>query len=320
MSRFFRSIVLSALFAAVLAQDGATNSTSAEPEAGSNIPIAGFLPKNAPAIVALTLYAISASVLWINFFVIAPRRRFMLTLTIGMTTMAAGFALRIEYISSPFSVGAYIATDLFILLSPCFFLATDYMLLSHLAASFDEGLHKRCLLIRHSLIVKIFVWSDVSTFLLQSSGGGLTSTNETSLVNLGNNLTMIGLILQAVSFLLFTVVLLIFGLRVCKGFPDVWYPKSPHPFKIVSRKPIDDWRILFYVLCVTSVCILCRSIFRITEFAGGYTGYVAMHEGFFYAFDALPLWLGMSIFCFVWPVRALPTHSNDLGLNNDISL
>jgi len=30
MSRFFRSIVLSALFAAVLAQDGATNSTSAE--------------------------------------------------------------------------------------------------------------------------------------------------------------------------------------------------------------------------------------------------------------------------------------------------
>jgi hypothetical protein len=111
------------------------------------------------------------------------------------------------------------------------FLATDYTILSRLAASFDEKVTQSCFLIRHSLVVRIFVWSDVVTFLLQSTGGSLTTTNDLHLVNLGNTvtaftlcskstefvrkqLTMVGLILQAISFFFFTVLLMVFGFRV----------------------------------------------------------------------------------------------------------
>lgn len=60
------------------------------------------------------------------------------------------------------------------------------MLLSDLAKSFDDDVANRCLLIRHSRITKIFVWSDVFTFLLQSGGGGLTAMDNVKLANLGS--------------------------------------------------------------------------------------------------------------------------------------
>jgi hypothetical protein len=36
-----------------------------------------------------------------------------------------------------------------------------------------------------------------------------------------------------------------------------------------------------------------------------YSGTVATHEAYFYTFDALPLWIVMSLYCVVWPARAL---------------
>ena len=74
----------------------------------------------------------------------------------------------------------------FILLSPCLFLATNYMILSHLARIFPQEVVERSLIVRQSRIVKIFVWSDVTTFLLQSSGGGLTAMKNVNLANIGN--------------------------------------------------------------------------------------------------------------------------------------
>ncbi|KAJ7254408.1 RTA1 like protein-domain-containing protein [Mycena haematopus] len=311
MSRLDPFLLLAACFLTVLADD-----TAGKDVVSDEPPVAGFFPKEAPAIVAIILYGISAIIQWTNFFVIPPvRRPYMLVLTLGMTAMTVGFILRALYIQKPYSVGAFVAMDLFILLSPCLFLATDYTILSHLAATFDKKVTQSCFLIRHSLIVRIFVWSDVTTFILQGTGGSLTTTNDSHLVNLGSTLTMIGLILQAISFLIFTIILLVFGLRVSKRFPEVWNPQDPRPFKAVSRKPIDDWRILYYVMCATCGGILVRSIFRITEFAGGYSGTIVLHEVYFYVFDALPLWISMSLYCVAWPVRAFVVHPEGHELN-----
>ncbi|KAJ6584911.1 RTA1 like protein-domain-containing protein [Mycena capillaripes] len=315
MSRLFRSLILIASFATVLAAD-TTNGTGSNND--DKRPIGGFVPKKLPAYIALALYAFSGIIHWFFYFTVRPRRP--LALPLGMTAMATGFVLRVIYSNPPFTLGKYIAMDLFILLSPCLFLAADYVLLSHLAATFDEAVADRCLIIRRSRIVKIFVWSDVSTFFLQSSGGALTATKSTSLANLGNKIAMIGLILQAVSFLLFTVALIIFGVRLSKHYPELWHPKNPRPFKLFSRKPIDDWRIVFYIMCVTCVGVLIRSVFRVAEFGGGYNGTIATHEGYFYAFDTLPLWIAMTLYCFVWPTRAFMDHSGRTPLDSTMEL
>ncbi|KAK6992204.1 RTA1 like protein-domain-containing protein [Favolaschia claudopus] len=309
MRSFLRHVLFSVFsITAVLAN----SSLEIRADENDQAPIAGFVPKKLPTYLALGLYGISAAIHWIYFFIVPPRPRYMLSLPIGMLAMTIGFILRLQYIAKPSNIGSFIQMDLFILLSPCLFLATDYMLLSRLAATFDEKVANECLLIRRSLIVKIFVWSDVSTFLLQASGGGLSSQTDRNIVNIGNKLTMVGLVLQAVSFLLFTVSLFIFGMRIKSRFPEAWSPFNSQSFKLISRQQIDDWRILYYLMCVTCVGISIRSIFRIAEFAGGFDGYLAVHEGYFYIFDALPLWISMSLFCLVWPVRVLNTkHTSE---------
>jgi hypothetical protein len=36
---------------------------------------------------------------------------------------------------------------------------------------------------------------------------------------------------------------------------------------------------------------------------------MATHEAFFYSLDAFPLWLGMTLFVFLWPARCLSSRA-----------
>ncbi|KAJ6488412.1 RTA1 like protein-domain-containing protein [Mycena vulgaris] len=275
----------------------------------------GFTPKKLPAIIALAFYALSAAIHWIQYFRL-ERRPFMLTLTLGMTAMAAGFVLRIAFSNSPFSLGLYIIMDMLILLSSCAFLATEYMLLVRLASTFPEEVSQSCLLIRPSRIVKFFVWSDGITFFLQASGGGSPRPRtRASRISEQAQITMIGLSLQLASFALFTLLILVFGWRVQTRFPAAWAPPAgSKPFTLLGTHQVGDWRILFWTLCIRASGSWCvRSIFRIAEFAGGYNGFLAVHESYFYLFDSLPLWIAMSLYCVVWPTRFLSSRQRANG-------
>ena len=110
------------------------------------------------------------------------------------TTMAAGFAARIPLTNNPTKLGAFITQQLvsglvwkscrptpadltqFILLSPCAFLAHNYIILPRLAKWLDG---EDCLFLSSRKIVRIFVWSDVITFQIQAAGGGMTAGSET---------------------------------------------------------------------------------------------------------------------------------------------
>ncbi|KAJ3986786.1 RTA1 like protein-domain-containing protein [Lentinula detonsa] len=278
---------------------------------GTQRPTAGFIMKVWPAVVAACLYGISGIIHWIHFLRIG--HRYMLTLTIGMTCMTLGMVLRIVDHYSPYSLGIYIVEDLFVLLSPCAFLATDYMLLSRLANSLGRDIADDCLLIPSLRITKIFVWSDVITFWVQASGGGMSVNSNLS--SAGTTVAMIGLVLQLISFALFTLLLISFGFKVRSKHPEAWSVRSEEsilsvagPFKTST---ITNWKILYYTMCLTCVGILIRCIFRIAEFAGGYFGYLSTHEGYFYLLDSLPLWVAMTLYCFLWPSRFINKYEAD---------
>ncbi|CAK5276491.1 unnamed protein product [Mycena citricolor] len=267
------------------------------------------------AAIGVALFGISGIVHWIYYFTARPRRKFTLSLTIGMSAMALGFILRIVYALGSHTLGKYIVMDLFILLSPCLFLVTDYVLFSRLVATFHTEVVSRCLLIRPSRITHIFVYSDVLTFLIQSTGGALSAGKNANTAKLGSNIALAGLVLQALSFGLFTVLLIVFSWRLATHFPHIWHSTSNSrgAFRLLSTEPIQDWRILIYILYLTCLGILTRSVFRIVEFAGGYRGYVANHEVFFYLLDALPLWISMTLFCIIWPARCIPEGEPEGG-------
>jgi len=281
-------------------------------------PIAGFIMKVWPAAIGIALYGISAMLHWIHLSRIG--QRYMLVLTIGMTCMTLGMIFRIIDSHFPYSLGIYIIEDMFILLSPCAFLATDYMLLSRLATSLGRDIADDCLLISSRRITRVFVWSDVITFWIQAAGGGMSTVQ--SLSKLGTDIVMAGLILQLISFSLFTTLLVMFGFKVRSKYPQVWdvyYGEGLFslmgPFKI---SPITNWKVLYLTMCLTCIGILVRSVFRIAEFAGGYFGFLAVHEGFFYCLDSLPLWIAMTSYCFLWPTRFINKHTANIAARGSL--
>lgn len=87
-----------------------------------------------------------------------------------------------------------------------------------------------------------------------------------------------------------------------------------------------DWRPLVWIVLLSCVGVITRSVFRIVEYSegaslsspflpprdvlkltltswAGYYGELATSEGYFYLLDALPLWLAMTLYVFFYPPR-----------------
>ncbi|GAA5855470.1 hypothetical protein JCM8547_007845 [Rhodosporidiobolus lusitaniae] len=308
VSLFPRSVLLVSLASAALAQSGQSDETTDD---GKHL-FSGYIPNLAAAVISLALFTIVGAFHWTMWFR-SGKQKYMLTLTIGMTCMAIGFVLRLVYRSSPYSLGLYATQLLFILLSPCAFLATDYLLLKHLAVAMGPEVVKSCLFLPIRLIVKLFVWCDVITFLVQAAGGG-ASAGSGEIAKVGPKIALVGLIIQLVFFGMFTLLLIVFAYRVRKRFPHLGSPVPAFSFfrhKPWSTELVNDWRILFWLLLLSCVGIMIRCVFRTVEYAQGYSGYLITHEIYFYLLDVLPLFLAMSLYAYVWPVLVIDGAARD---------
>ncbi|KAJ9122449.1 hypothetical protein QFC22_001874 [Naganishia vaughanmartiniae] len=123
-----------------------------------------------------------------------------------------GLTMRIPFRSNPHSTGIYIVEYLFVVLSPCAFLAADYILLGRITNHLNG--HRHLKPINPNKIMRIFVGSDICTFLVQAAGGGLSTAQDSKLRDVGSKVFLAGIALQLASFAFFTVVYLMFFWRV----------------------------------------------------------------------------------------------------------
>lgn len=176
----------------------------------------------------------------------------------------------------------YIIQNIFILLGPALFAASIYMTLSRIINAINAA---HLSLIKPKWLTTIFVVSDVVSFLVQSSGGGLMS--QSGMMQTGQNITISGLVIQVVMFGFFWVTAIVFHARVRKN------PTTE------SREVNLKWEQYLYMLYAVSAFIMVRSIFRVIEFAMGNDGYLLAHEWPIYIFDAVLMWL-VTVFFFWW--------------------
>ncbi|KAI0823126.1 RTA1-like protein [Trametes gibbosa] len=222
--------------------------------------------------------------------------RCMLPMLIGEFTWAVGFGTRFGLHTQPDSRGIYIAYYLFIVLSPCAFIASEYMLLGRLARYLKSHEH---LLIPPQRITIVFVVSDISTFLVQAAGALLSISKDVKISKTGEHIFLAGLVLQLASFAVFVILALRFLYRVKSRDPHVWAVDAEKPWH-------RDWRTLALVLIVSSVGILIRCVYRVIELSQGFRGHLATTEAFFYALDSLPLFVAVAVYTPFWPARVIP--------------
>ncbi|KAG8729763.1 hypothetical protein FRC11_008074 [Ceratobasidium sp. 423] len=266
-----------------------------------------YIPNKPLAIIAGLLYLAVPAVclIWCR----SHWARYMLTIMIGGICYAVGLFLRLPFGSNPHQLGLYIAMDMFIVLSPCAFIATVYMLLGRLALHLDADEY---LLVKSRIITKLFLTSDITTLLVQASGGGMSVME--SLSDIGKKIFLIGLIVQLISFILYMGVFAVFLYRMKVNRPEeCTFPRNKAEF-------FSNWTTLAGAMVVSCIGILIRSMFRTIENSQGYHGYLATHEVYFYALDTLPLFIATLVFVITWPPLYLTRYGHVNSVDSTVEM
>ncbi|CAK5277507.1 unnamed protein product [Mycena citricolor] len=301
---------LASVFAAELVERDTTD---------TSVHAGGYTPSRQLASMAIIAFAQSAIVSLIHFFWVRPMKVSLLTYTVGMFALTAGFLLRAMDTVAPFQLWKYITWDLLTLLSPSFFIATCYFLLAHLGNTFDPDVVSRSLAVSPSRIMTFFVGSNLVSFLLEGGGGAMTHSQNGSVAQTGSKIVLIGFILQAATLLLFIFLLISFTTRMSTDYPHLWKPDHVAKWKMMSAGPIENWRLLVYMIFIVCGGLLVSTVYRVVEYIGGYNGTVANKELYFYLFDALPLAMTTSMFITLWPARFLHHQGHRYSLRGEPS-
>jgi len=234
--------------------------------------------------------------------------KWMMSMTIGAYFFALGIAIRFGLHAQPDSKGLYIVEYLFVVLSPCAFIAADYVLLGRLAKHLGADQH---LIVSSRKITRVYVTSDIITFLIQAAGGAISSgaSNEKNGL-LGSRVFLAGLAAQLLSFASFWCIYLIFLYRVYKYSPEVWVMDKAKPW-------YESWRTLSTVLLISCIGILIRSGFRVSELSQGFDGPLTTSEQLFYGLDTLPLFIAISVYVPFWPGRIITNPEEIVNVSQD---
>lgn len=188
------------------------------------------------------------------------RTRYFIPFLIGIVCEILGYVARaVSAAETPnWHVVPYALQSLMLLIAPSLLAASIYGMLGRLIILAKGQEYSP---VRPEILTKVFITSDVLSFLVQSGGGGiLTNAKTSSNIQLGENVIIVGLLIQLVGFALFISVTAIFHRRIAQ---DTRGRRLRHAV---------SWAKVLWILYGVSVLILIRSLFRVIEYIQGYDG------------------------------------------------
>ncbi|KAH9209770.1 RTA1 like protein-domain-containing protein [Leptodontidium sp. 2 PMI_412] len=244
-----------------------------------------YNPSLALSIVFTVVYTVP--LVWQSYLTIFKYRAYYFSVVIvGAAFEVGGYVSRAVSIKKQESIPPYAVSSSLIVLAPLFIAAGNYLLLTRLCTRVlpSSITHIYHLPLRN--LTKIFVTSDIFTFLVQVSGSGIAASNnwEGDLVKIGEDVLIAGLAVQVFSLIFFLTVLSQFQRLAGKGQKEC-----------AGR----EWRVVVRAVWISCLLILVRSIYRLIEFALGIFGYPFTHEWMFYVFESVPMVPAIVVFC-VW--------------------
>ncbi|KAF9965040.1 hypothetical protein BGZ70_005511 [Mortierella alpina] len=318
-----RSLSIWACYAFVLASTVAAQSTpNATAPTTEYTGILKYKPHVAGNAIFGGLYAILGFMY--SFYIWKYSDKWALCLPIGALASAVGFFSRLALDPLDVSLGLYIIQSLFVVVSPSAFLAFNYMLYGRLITAIDPKFgnsdgkapesrmeKSRFSFIPPRVVGRTFVWSDIITFFIQMSAGGLQAaggSDNHKMAELGDKLFLAGVSAQGLSYLLFTALLTVALKRLIAD-----RKKNSSGLAGTGWWGLDrNTTFIANALYFSSIFIILRSVYRIVEFTQGYSGYLISHEVYLFVLDAGPLVLAIGVWAFMWPTVLLDTIAREV--------
>ncbi|KAF1998845.1 RTA1 like protein [Amniculicola lignicola CBS 123094] len=245
-----------------------------------------YKPSLPGACVFAILFSVTAA--WHGVLIAKHRTWYFIPLLIGGIFEIVGYIARgVSYGQAPNpTLAPYVISTLLILVAPALLAASIYMVLGRIIVGVDAEAHS---LIKARWLTKVFVTSDVASFLIQLAGGGLMASSAASTAERGSHLVLAGLVTQIVIFSFFVAVAVVLHRRL-RASPT---SKSHH-----ASVP---WEKFLCVLYIASAFIMFRSIIRVAEFVEGFAGTIIRHEVYLFTLDGLPMAAVMIVFNIWYP-------------------
>ncbi|RSL79118.1 hypothetical protein BHE90_006586 [Fusarium euwallaceae] len=260
-----------------------------------------YVPSVAGAVIFLLLFMVSF--LYISWKIWRTRAYFCIVFAIGCFLEMVGYGVRAGAHKKTGKIMPYCVQNMFILIAPALFAASIYMVLGRIIMSVRAEKHS---MVKPSRLTKLFVLGDVLSFMVQGGGAGMGVVQNQSVAKWAERIVIAGLLIQIIVFGLFCAVAVVFHRRM---------KRAPTAASIGSLVP---WESTLYMLYGVSILIMIRSVFRVIEYAQGYTGYSLSHEWTLYVFDSLLMWIVTLIFAWRFPSQldvGLSNSPEDLGMD-----
>ncbi|KIY03515.1 uncharacterized protein Z520_00206 [Fonsecaea multimorphosa CBS 102226] len=279
------------------------NSTSTS---DSDLNLYFYTPSTAAAVIFSVLYFLLT--LWhgyINFIAtrrLAYKHKYTIPLFVACVISTAGWSIRNASIHNLSSIPLYAVSASYIVISPIFVCASLYLLLTRLIRTNLTADKQQVLFhIPPRWLSRVFITSDVFSFLTQCSGSGIASSGnwEGDLKTVGTNVLLVGLSLQLATFTVFLVVLGKFVTRArvsssCRA-------KDAGAADAGGLDP--SVRKVVWAVWIAGFWVQVRSIYRVVEFGMGIDGYPFTHEWCLYVLEAVPMFIALTVLACYHPVK-----------------
>jgi hypothetical protein len=164
--------------------------------------------------------------------------------------------------------------------APAFLAAGLYLQLKHLIITFGSSWS----FLKPKLYTWIFISCDIFSIALQGAGGGIAASVEAtdSLFDVGNNLTIAGLVFQVFTLVMFGILSTQYFLRTLRHKHEL------NPATEGLRRSMK-FQIFLGAIVLAYTTILIRCCYRVAELAGGWSHKNATlrDEGLFIGLDSL---------------------------------
>ncbi|KAJ7732672.1 RTA1-domain-containing protein [Mycena metata] len=185
------------------------------------------------------------------------------------------------------------------IISPTPLIAVNFILLSRMV----ERLGIQYSFVSARWYTTVFLCCDIVALVVQGAGGGLAaSANTPSGAQLGANIMLAGIVFQFVAIIVYTTCAVEFLRRYAHDLP------ARGQTSLDARKtPLTPHlRSMIGALAFSTLVLFIRSVYRIIELSGGWSGPVILTQKYFLAFDGAMIVLAIYTMNIFHPGRLLP--------------
>ena len=249
-----------------------------------------------PNLAGNALYtAILAIYLFVNIFLGIRHKTwgYMAAMCLGLIGEVIGYIARILLHNNPFDPTGnnFIIYLVCLTIAPAFFSAAIYLCLGRIVVVYGENLSR----FYPRTYTILFCGCDILSLVLQAAGGGIASGANTQAADqLGINIMLAGLSVQVVSLALFAALCGDFAYRLYKH-PQSWSSEYANLYR--SKR----FSAFICGLCLATLTIFIRSVFRVAELSGGFRGPLANNQISFMILEGVMIIIATSCLTILHP-------------------